>query len=304
MKKTNKFISTLLRVLRPGAVWSVLLFLLGGAAVIFVLVTERGESVIGYISYVLSAYALTSIIVSFPKMKADTKEFIKTNKHINRVKRYVYENKYGNLLVTDVSLRVKITLYASLGINLIYSGLKLFSAFYYSSFWFGAEAVFYIVLSGIRFILLRNLRKNKGDEKRELLTYRFCGYLLFAMNAALTGIVYQTIHHGMGYEYPGLIIYAAAIFAFFCFTDAIIDIVKFRKYKSPILSAVKVIKLAAALVSMFSLQIAMFASFNEDNVILERIMNSVTGGLICCAIFAMAVLMVVQSFNRLKNIQS
>jgi hypothetical protein len=237
-------------------------------------------------------------------MRTDTKKFIEYNKSINRVKTAVYDNKYGNMLVTDVSLRTKISLYASLSINLIYVAFRLFSAFYYKSFWFGAEAVFYIVLSIVRFVLLRNIRKNKGDLRHELLTYRFCGYLLFVMTATLTGVVYQMIFFGMGKQYPSLLIYAAAIYAFVLLATAIIQLIKYRKYKRPMLSAVKAINLSKALVAMFSLQVAMFASFNEGDILLERIMNSVFGGLVCCAIFAMAVLMVVQSFNKLKKLDS
>ena len=298
----NNFVERLFRLLRPGAVWTVLLFLISGAAVIIVLASGQHYTVFGYIIYAVSAYALISFIVSFPKMKADGDAFIKNNKLINSAKTTVYNNKYGNLIITDVSLRVKISLYASLSVNILYAVFRLINGIRYSSGWFGAEAVFYIVFSVVQFILLRNVRKNKGDLTREYQTHRFCGFLLFIMNATLTGVVYQMIHHGMGTQYPGLFIYAAAIYAFFCLSVAVVQIVKFRKYKSPLFSAVKTINLAKALVAMFALQTAMFASFNDGDIMLERIMNSVFGGLVCFAIFAMAVLMVVRANKNLRKI--
>jgi hypothetical protein len=301
MNGFHRFLRFLLRVLQPGTVWSILLFLIGGAGVIITLSTSLSNTVIGYISYVISAYALTSLIVSFPKMRADSRKFISTNRLINRVKTAVYTNKYGNLIVTDISVRVTISLYASLSVNLLYVGYRLFAAFYYKSFWFGAEAGFYIILSCVRFILLRNVRKSKGNLRKELLTYRFCGYLLFAMNVALVGVAYQMIYYGMSYHYPGLLIYPVAMYAFFCLSVAVVQVIQYQKYKSPVLSAVKAINLAKALIAMFSLQTAMFASFGGDKAT-ERIMNSITGGLVCCAIFALAVLMVVRAFNELKNI--
>ena len=297
----DDLIKHLLRVLRPGLLWTFLLFVISGAAVILVLASGQHYTVFGYIAYILSAYALASLIVSFPKIKADTRQFINNNKLINSAKSTVYNNKYGNLIVTDVSLRIKISLYASLSVNMIYAVFRLINGIRYSSYWFGAEAVFYIILSIVRFMLLRNVRKNKGDLRNEYQTYRLCGYLLFVMNAALTGVVYQMIYHGRGAQYPGLFIYAAAIYAFFCLIVAIIQMIKFRKYRSPLLSAVKTINLAKALVAMFALQTAMFASFNDGDIVLERIMNSVFGGLVCCAIFAMAVMMVVKSFHELKK---
>jgi hypothetical protein len=81
--------------------------MVSGTAVIIVLAFGRHDTVFGYIIYVASAYALTSLIVSFPKMKTDTENFIETNKSISRVKTAVYAHKYGNLLITDVSLRTK-----------------------------------------------------------------------------------------------------------------------------------------------------------------------------------------------------
>ena len=76
--------------------------------------------------------------------------------------------------------------------------------------------------------------------------------------------------------------------------------VKYRKYKNPVYSAQTALSLIKALVAMFALQTAMFASFNED-IVLERTMNLVFGILICCAISAIAVLMVVRANKELKK---
>lgn len=55
-----------------------------------------------------------------------------------------------------------------------------------------------------------------------------------------------------------------ALYTFYITTTAIIDIIKYRKYNSPVMSISKVIKLAAALVSMLFLETAMFAQFGAD----------------------------------------
>jgi divalent metal cation (Fe/Co/Zn/Cd) transporter len=233
------------------------------------------ESLFGYISYALSAYALTVLVIGIPGIVARTKAFI-------------YGNKYGNRYMTDIPFRVIISLYFSLAINVLYAAVRLIAGIYYGSFWFGAEAIFYIVLSLVRFTLLGYARTDDDNQRLQHKKYRFCGYLLFALNVALTGVVYQMINHGMGYHYPGLLIYAAAAFAFCCLTLSIIHMVKYRKLNNPILSASKIINLAKALVALFALQTAMFASFGGD-MDYERIMNSFVGGGVCLAIFGMAV---------------
>ena len=96
-------------------------------------------------------------------------------------------------------------------------------------------------------------------------------------------------------------IYIVATFTFIYLTSSIVDVVKYRKLNSPILSAAKVITFVQALVAIYSLQIAMFASFGEDAG-MERIMNSVFGGLLCISIFGMAVYMVVRGFEKLKTL--
>ena len=102
---------------------------------------------------------------------------------------------------------------------------------------------------------------------------------------------------------PASGIYVLATFAFIFLTSAIIDVIKYRKRGRPVLSAVKAITLVQALVSIYSLQISMFASFGEDEH-LARVMNSVFGGLLCVAIFGIAVYMVIRGFEKLKRLES
>ena len=290
----------LYHLMYPGMGWVLFLTPLSAAAVIFFLATGREAMPIAIIFYVLSAYALAALIIGLPKFTTDIQTFINENKTIAKIKTFVNENKYTSLYFTNISLRVKASLYAALSINLIYAVFKMATGIHYASFWFGAEAVFYLVIGMTRFLLLRNMRKAIGGLRQEYQVYRFCGFLLFALNASLTGIVYQMIHQGQGNEYPGLLIYIVATFAFIFLTNAVVNVVKYRKHNSPILSAVKAITLVQALVAIYSLQIAMFASFGEDEHF-ALIMNSVFGGLLCVAIFGMAVYMVVRGFEKLRK---
>ena len=103
----------------------------------------------------------------------------------------------------------------------------------------------------------------------------------------------------MGYSYPGLLIYTVATYTFYAITISIVNVIRYRKYNNPLYSAQKALSLTKALVAMFALQTAMFASFNED-IVFERTMNIVFGILICCAVFAIAVMMVVWANNKIK----
>ena len=71
---------------------------------------------------------------------------------------------------------------------------------------------------------------------------------------ALSGVVILVVHDNEGFEYAGYLIYVMAMYAFYNVITAVTDLVKYRKFRSPVMSASKAIKLAAALVSMLSLE--------------------------------------------------
>ena len=207
--------------------------------------------------------------------------------------------KIVNRYLTDVSLRVKISLHFSLVFNLIYAAFKLISGVYYASFWYGADAIFYIVLSIARFLLIRHVRKNKNDSAAAFKQYRICGILIFGLNAAFVSAVYQIVNHqSKGYSYPGSLIYVVAIYTFYLITISVINMVKYHKQNNPVYSAQKALSLTKALVAMFALQTSMFASFGADET-LERVMNIASGGVICFTIFAIAVMIIIRANQEL-----
>jgi hypothetical protein len=277
-------------------VLSILLAAFSTVALTYIFISGWQETVPAYIVYTLTVYSLTVFAISVPKLAVTIQAF-------------VYKNKLGNRYMTDIPYRAKVSNYTSFGFNLFYAVFKLIAGVHYASFWYGADALYYIVLSAARFLLLRHIRKDaqslssdEHDLAKGFKKYRFCGVLLFVLNAALIGVVYQILHKNMRYEYPGLLIYAVATYTFYCITISIINVVKYRKLNNPVLSAGKAISLAKALVSMFALQTAMFASFNDDAA-LERIMNLISGGCVCFFIFCIAVFMIVRANKALEELR-
>lgn len=221
---------------------------------------------------------------------------------MQRLNTYLLGHQYSRRYLTEPAFRIKISLSVTLALNLIYAVFKLAAGVSYASFWYGADALCYVLLSAMRFFLLYHMRQGKPDLAEEFRQYRFCAYLLFGLNLALIGVVYQIVNQGMGYRYPGLLIYTVATYTFFCTILAVIHVIRYRRLNSPVLSAAKAINLAKALVAMFALQTAMFASFGDENKAVEGMMNSILGGIVCFFIFAMAVYMVIRANRSLKKI--
>ena len=98
-------------------------------------------------------------------------------------------------------------------------------------------------------------------------------------------------------------IYVMAIYAFYSVITAVINLVKYRKYGSPVLSAAKVISLTTAMVSMFSLESAMLAQFSDaSQTAFKKIMTECTGGVICAIVIGMAVYMMFRSTKEIRKI--
>lgn len=148
---------------------------------------------------------------------------------------------------------------------------------------------------------VRTHGSSEADEAAELRRYRLCGIILLFMNQALVGIVVLVVTQNSGFEYPGILIYAMAAYAFYAVTIAIINMIKFRKYGSPVMSAAKAINLTAALVSMLSLETAMIAQFGgNDTSMFRQIMTACTGGCVSFFVVVMAVFMIARSTKQLK----
>ena len=252
------------------------------------------ESVIAIISYVLAAYTLTIWCFKIPYLI----QFFKTFKN---------ENKYARIWQDDTRLRVNVSLYGTLIYNIAYALLQLGMGFWHHTFWFYSLAGYYICLAVMRFFLARYTTKHKPGQKmrEELIRYRLCGWVFLAMNLALALIIFFMVYWNRTFTHHMITAIAMAAYTFAAFTIAIINIVKYRKYNSPVYSASKAISLAAACVSMLTLEATMLTTFGDGSMdaITRKIMLGCTGGVISVFIIVMAVYMIKQSNKQLKKLK-
>lgn len=281
----------------------VLIAIFGFGFVIAVAAFKIEIPALQYLSYISSAYALTITITGFPHYIAFARAVKRRMMESAPMKKF-RGTAFGKRFFGDVWFRTELSLYGSLFINFLYIAIKLFSGIYYRSVWFISLAVYYILLAIMRFILLHKNKNSLMTMEIEIKRYRLCGIMLLIMNQALTGIVIFMVHQNKGFDYPGLLIYAMAMYSFYSMITAVINLVKFRKHGSPLLSAAKVINLVAAMVSILSLQTAMLAQFGGDaDFAFRRLMTGLTGGAVCVIVISMAVFMLWKSARQLKKLR-
>lgn len=266
--------------------------------VIYALAGKNVKPYLAYLSYFVSAYALIisitgiSGIVRLVRQGIDQHPLVRKALGVPLVSRYLREDMF----------RAQTGLYQGFFINLLYAGIKLLSGILYRSVWFVTLAVYYILLAVMRASLLHYVRKDEKNKISEWRRYRLCGIILMFMNAALAGIVILVVRQNSGFEYPGMLIYMMAMYAFYAAITAVRNVVKFRKYGSPVMSAAKVINLTAALVSLLSLETAMLTQFGAANdPMFRQIMTASTGAGISLIVLGMAVFMIVRSTRQMRH---
>ncbi len=247
-------------------------------------------------AYVLSAYTLTVWCVRIPKLIRSANSFKNNNKYIV---------KWNG----DVRLRINISLLGSFLWNVAYAVFQFGLGTYHGSFWFYSLAGYYISLAFMRYFMFGYTRKHLPRErmKDELKKYRLCGWIFLIMNLALTLMIFFMVYWNRTFEHNQITTIAMAAYTFTSFTAAIVNMIKYSKYNSPVYSASKAISLAAACVSMITLASTMLTTFggNSDaDLEFRRLMLASLGGTVSIFIIGMAIYMIAGSTKKLKMLNT
>ena len=137
----------------------------------------------------------------------------------------------------------------------------------------------------------------------ELVKYRACGIVFLVMNLALALIIFFMVYWNRTFEHHMITAIAMAAYTFSALAAAIVSVIKYRRYNSPVYSASKAISLAAALVSVLTLESTMLTTFGKETMtaIEQKWALGATGGTISVLIVAMAIYMIAVGTKKLKQ---
>ncbi len=274
--------------------WVILVLCMMSATALVVVFIKGWDSLpVASLVYVIAFYSLAVLCIFCWKVFPG---------YYKGIKGKVYENEYAKRFFTDAAFKTHVSLYGSLVINLVYVTVNAVSAVIYHTYWFAIFAVYYAIMAILRFLLVRYVGRNQIGKSRmgELKCSRLCAFILMTVNLALSAVVLMMVYFNRGFTYQGFLIYVMAMYTFYITITAIIDMVKYRKYNSPVMSMSKVIKLASALFSMLFLETAMFSQFGADTPTeTKRSMILATGAGISVIVVVMAIYMIVRSTKEL-----
>lgn len=279
-----------------------LLFNITVAGLIYIFVNQLESNLLAIPFYVVAFYSLVVVCVRIPKIVKD-------------VKAGVHKNRYANAYLTDKELRMRISMYRGLLINFCFATFKIILGFVYNSSWLFAMAGYNVILSIMRFVVIfRSQAKGLNEieeHRRGLESYRVCGWLVMLLNIAVSVIMFMVIVEKQTIEYHMIVTIGLAAFTFYCFIMAIINMIKYRERKNPVYAAVKRIDMVKAIVSVFTLQVAMLTSFGGQNdmtlgaesTVNAGLMNTLTGVAVTIAINTIGALMIAGVKKDFKELE-
>lgn len=230
---------------------------------------------------------------------------------IKKIVRLVIEgNALANRVYSDYRYRTVLFTLFSFLLNIFYAVSNGIFGLIKHSPWLGTLFAYYMFLSIMRFGTVwyeRKVSKEKIDKDliiQELKVYRNTGILLALLTIALGGAVILLVNQEGGQSYYGYMIFVVAMYTFYKAIISVVNIMKARKLQSPLLVTIRNIGYADALVSVLSLQTAMFASFGENSDINPLVMNGITGACVCIMILAIGIYMIYSSGRQIKLIQN
>ena len=259
----------------------------GALALLFLSGSTKGAA--AYTVYSMSAYSLTVLTAAMPGLLRRWRVAFQQCAAVQRFRR----SRLGGQYLNDLSFRGRVSIYQGMAVDLLYVVFRAAAGIRYASVWFLTMAVYYLALGGLRaYLAVCYRRRSPAAEYR---CYRRTAWLLFLLNIPMGGMIALMVRTNSGYSYPGTVIYLSALYTFYAMGLSIVNLVRFRRLGSPILSAAKVLSFIAALMSVLGLQTAMIAQFSAGNDGYRRMMNTITGSCVYGAVIVIAACMLLHS---------
>lgn len=265
---------------------------LSAVFLVYSLLFLTDDVILSSLSYATAFYTLTVSCIRIPSAVKFFKSFGKENRFISR-------------WTSDTHLRINVSLSASLVWNSAYALLQLGLGIRYRDLWFYSLSLYYAALAVMRFFLFGHTRKNKPGEntETEIRKYRACGILLLLMNISISCMIFYMVSGNKIFHHHEITTIAMATYTFASFSLAVVNLVKYRKYNSPVYSASKAISLVSACVSLLTLESTMLTTFGGSDMTQtsKQMMLGLTGAAVSIFIIVMAVYMIITSNKKTED---
>ncbi len=176
----------------------------------------------------------------------------------------------------------------SLIVNLLFAFYNGILGFLQSSSIFVVSAVYYLLLSGMRFVAVTLGRKQTAKREGQLAAV--VGGMLMVLSLVFQAMVIISMKDNTAAVYGTIPMITIATFTFFKIAAAVISGLRHRKNSSRLFWAVNGIRYAEVAVSLLTMQQSMLVSFEGADANTQAILNACTGAGVCFFILALGLI--------------
>lgn len=154
--------------------------------------------------------------------------------------------------------------------------------------------------------LKAEIEKNIKDKKSRVFMMAIVSLainFLYGIYNGVLGIVCLSIKFELGKSYNMIIMITIATYTFPKVITAIVNSIKVRKNSTPIIKTIRNINVSNAVVSMFSLELSMYATFDKGGDTSHiYIMEIITGIAMCICVLTIGILMIYKSKREISDV--
>lgn len=277
------------KILFPHPILVMLLSILSAGGLIWVFCTGRDFTVIAYLLYGLSAYALTVLCALLWKK-------------LPWLILYSRQDPLARKLLQEDGA-FGISMYAEQCINFCYGGFKILLGILEGSAWIGADGIYNFTQGCIQLYQILGHKQVK-DLGRQWKAYRISGWLIIGSHLTMAGMMFQMIQMGRHESAGEISIIATAAFTFYKLISGFIAMAKDRKHEIPMDSSAIFLNFAQALYNLFVLQVGLLWVFGGGDYPYQKLMNTLTGMAVCVLVLGMGIYMIRRANRNLKQEKS
>lgn len=185
--------------------------------------------------------------------------------------------KLSHRLVNDRATRLLFFTLGAMGLNLLYAVYNGVLGAIYRSPWFFTMCAYYLILGGMRFFAVSHGVRGKVRSPAALLARSGAAFLALAV--ILSFLVLFSIAFSIRRTYHAAAMIGIAAYTFYTAVMAVINTVRARRQKAPLLITLRNISCAGAAAAVLSLTRSMVATFGGGQETLFRSMTAATGTL-------------------------
>ncbi len=200
-----------------------------------------------------------------------------------RVKKFLFKSDFRRATVLGTI--------PSLFLDLLFIVLNFVLGVYLLSFWNITMCIYYIMLTLLRLNVLGRSAKavfSRDKTRSYVRLYRSTHRMLFVLDLMLAGAIFLLLDNNIWKNYPGIVIYFAAIYTFYKVTASMINLFRAHKARSITTTLLRKIGYADALVSLLVLESAIIGRSGHTRSYDNEQLAVISGTVVCSIILVMS----------------